>query len=182
MAALKWAREPRPGLGGPATAVLRDLADHASESGSCWPAVATMAAETGLSRRTVQRALRRLEAAGLISVRPTGRGSLYVLALPRKANPQVVSRCQSDASEASESHLRGVRVTPKALRSQKKPYARARARSKAGAKAPVNPRRAGAVPACPAPPARGPSVQVDEFLLRQAHAWLAAHPPQRMLL
>src|SRR5262252_9431742 len=82
MAALKWAREPRPALGGAATSVLRDLADRADDSGVCWPKVRTIVEDTGLDRRTVQRALRRLEEHGLLVVKFTGRGSRYTLPVP----------------------------------------------------------------------------------------------------
>jgi DNA-binding transcriptional ArsR family regulator len=108
MAALKWAREPRPQLGGPAAAVLRDLADRANDKAACWPSVATIAKATGYSKRTVQYALRRLEAENLIRTRYTGRGNLYLLAVPgvQELHPPV-----------QELHPRGARPAPKALRS-----------------------------------------------------------------
>lgn len=161
MAALKWAREPRPGLGATATAVLRDLADRASESGVCWPAVATIAAETNLSRRTVQRALRRLEQERLITVKQTGRGSRYTLA-GASLLAQLVT------SEASESHLRGVTVTLQRRQSDAQSL-----------KKPKEPRRK--------PPARAaaaayeeniaaPTVTiVDEQMIQLARGWLEAH-------
>jgi DNA-binding transcriptional ArsR family regulator len=101
MAALKWARDQR-GLGGPAAAVLRDLADRANSEAMCWPSVAKIAEATGYSRRTVQRALRRLEADKLIATRRTGSGSRYLLALEGGR--------QSDAG-ASERRPGGVTVT-----------------------------------------------------------------------
>jgi len=63
------------------------LLSHADGEGHCFPSVATLAAETGISRRTVQRLLRRLERAGLLRITP-GQGrrhpSSYRLALPGK--------------------------------------------------------------------------------------------------
>src|SRR5262245_14009737 len=129
MHALKWAHQQR-NLGGPATAVLCDLADRATDTGVCWPAVATIAADTGYDRRTVQRALRRLEVEGLLMTRRTGRGTRYTLAV-------------SAASEASESHIRGVTLTPLRRHSDaltqknpKEPNARARAKGKTRAPEP----------------------------------------------
>jgi len=108
--ALKWAREPRPGLGGPATAVLRDLADRSNDSGVCWPSLTTIMADTGFSERTVRRALRRLEAEKLLQTkRIYGRSSRYMLQLPRSERPDTpVTVTGTPAS-----------VTPKALRSER---------------------------------------------------------------
>jgi hypothetical protein len=121
MSALKWARAPRPGLGGPASAVLRDLADRANESGVCWPSLATIAADTGYCERTVRYALRRLEQHGLLTVKQTGRGSRYTF-------PAAALTGKSCRSEGQELPLRGARDAPKASRSEKKPL-RARART-----------------------------------------------------
>jgi len=46
------------------------LRDRADASGICWPGVKTIARELKLSPRTVQRALRDLEKAGLVSRQP----------------------------------------------------------------------------------------------------------------
>jgi pyocin large subunit-like protein len=113
MEALKWARESRA-IGGPASAVLRDLADRASSAGVCWPSVATIATSTGYCERTVQNALRRLEREKLISSKRTGRGSRYTLAIADL-------RCISCTSEVQEMPIRGAGDAPKAKRSQKKP-------------------------------------------------------------
>src|SRR5262245_55291370 len=102
MSALRWVRDVDPGIGGPAKAVLRDLADRADGSGVCWPKVQTIAEDNSMDRRTVQRALRKLQKHGLVEVKFTGRGSRYTLPVP----------CISDASEASERRFRGVRDAP----------------------------------------------------------------------
>lgn len=42
------------------------LKDHANKQSQCWPSLATIARETGLSRSTVKRALADLEHAGYV--------------------------------------------------------------------------------------------------------------------
>jgi hypothetical protein len=61
--------------GGPANkTVLNCLADHANERGECWPSIPTIAEETELSERTVQRSLADLEKRELVErqARPYG--------------------------------------------------------------------------------------------------------------
>lgn len=160
MAALRWAREPRPGLGGPASAVLRDLADRASESGVCWPSLATIAASTGYCERTVRYALRRLERAGLIAVKLTGRSSRYTLAVDNLTG----SSCRSEGQQLP---VRGAALAPKASRSR---------RLSAHAREP-EPRPAAAAyqPARDSPP----EVLVDDVMLELARGWIVeqAAPP-----
>lgn len=50
-----------------ARTVYMYLKDHADKSGQCWPGIKTIAAELGLSRSTVKRALDDLCREGLIS-------------------------------------------------------------------------------------------------------------------
>jgi DNA-binding transcriptional MocR family regulator len=50
--------------------VLTALRGHADKLGRAWPKVETLAVETGLSERTVQRALKRLTVFGLITKNP----------------------------------------------------------------------------------------------------------------
>jgi len=61
-----------------ARAVYMYLKDHADSEGRCWPGIRTIAAELGLSRSTVKRALDDLCRAGLLSKEPRWRenGSL----------------------------------------------------------------------------------------------------------
>lgn len=61
-----WAKVQRAGSAS-AKVVLLVLADHADDSGLCWPSRATIAERTELSLRSVADQLRVLEAAGLIS-------------------------------------------------------------------------------------------------------------------
>lgn len=63
-------------------AVLTVLADHADDSGECYPSVTRIANHTELSERAVRGALRALEAAGLIrSAARSGTSSIYTLTL-----------------------------------------------------------------------------------------------------
>lgn len=61
-----------------AKVVLLYLKDHADSEGKCWPGIRTIAAELGLSRSTVKRALGELYRAGLVvrEERWRGNGSL----------------------------------------------------------------------------------------------------------
>ena len=81
-----------PGVFPAAGKVLAALADHADQSTlTCWPSVETLARETQTSRRTVQTALRQLEAAGaILTERSRGRtSSLYRLMIP--PNPAILA-------------------------------------------------------------------------------------------
>ena len=48
--------------------VLLALADAADENGRCWPSIATLGEKTGLSRRAVEGAIKRLQISGYIQV------------------------------------------------------------------------------------------------------------------
>ena len=52
--------------------VLVAFAERADSSGSSYPSVRTIAEDSGCTRRTVQRAIRRLEKAGYLSTIPGG--------------------------------------------------------------------------------------------------------------
>lgn len=64
LSAVQWAVE-HP-VQGPAKPVLLVLATYANAEGRCWPSLARIAAQSGVSERTARRALRRLEALGAI--------------------------------------------------------------------------------------------------------------------
>lgn len=71
--------------------VLLCLADRANDGGFCWPSVATIARETGVSPRGVQAALRRLRQLGLIDVRQSAGGrmsNVYRLHLAAISTPE----------------------------------------------------------------------------------------------
>ena len=79
-AALRWAFSLP--MTGPKKAVLLALAEHADESGACWPSVARLMLFSGIQERTVRLALRDLEQVGIISVTPSaGRTSRVALDL-----------------------------------------------------------------------------------------------------
>lgn len=68
------------GISPTAKAILANLAHHADQVGRCWPAVDTICAETGLSRRTVQQNIRSMADSGLLTIQErTGRSSIYRL-------------------------------------------------------------------------------------------------------
>jgi hypothetical protein len=76
------------------------LAKYADHDGKCFPTLARLARELRTSKRSVQRAISDLEAAGFVAVeRGTGRGhsSEYQLQMTRtsatKATPERVTRC-----------------------------------------------------------------------------------------
>lgn len=50
-----------------AVTVYMCLKDHANKAGQCFPAINTVARETGLSRSTVKRAIRDLEQTGFLT-------------------------------------------------------------------------------------------------------------------
>lgn len=78
-----WAKKVR-GLRWAERMVLGNLADHANGEGRAWPSVATIAGEEGIGQSTVKRALRGLEARGLIRPERPGGGrkatTVYVVA------------------------------------------------------------------------------------------------------
>jgi predicted transcriptional regulator len=63
--ALNWAYEQN--LKSPQKPVLTALANHANDKDTAWPSVETLAFETGMSKATVMRATKKLEALGLLS-------------------------------------------------------------------------------------------------------------------
>jgi hypothetical protein len=73
------------GMTSPEKLVLLILADHARDDGShSYPGTARIVADTGLSERTVQKSIARLEAGRLLSAnRPPGRRVEYTLHLDR---------------------------------------------------------------------------------------------------
>lgn len=80
IAALNWAR-PLP-FGKSEKFVLMMLAERANAQGECFPSVPSLAAETGFSDRTIQRAIRQLMRGGALVVDHGGgrhRSSRYVL-------------------------------------------------------------------------------------------------------
>ena len=67
----------RSSLSHRARAVYMYLKDHADSEGRCWPGIRTIAAELGLSRSTVKRALEDLYRAGLVTSEPEASAPIY---------------------------------------------------------------------------------------------------------
>lgn len=101
--ATAWAAKQRAGSPG-AKLLLLALANYADDTGRSWPSQETLATDTEQSVDTVQRQLRKLEAAKLIEkeVRPQGRGRwpgrTYRLNMPvaEKSKPQSAARSDQD--------------------------------------------------------------------------------------
>ena len=103
--ASNWAWEQK--LAPSAKLTLLALADAADDRGECWPRLKTIATMSGTSERTVQRALREFEAAGLLEVtrrftaagRQTSNGyRLALLCYPDKLSPPE-TRCQGEGDK-----------------------------------------------------------------------------------
>jgi len=69
-------------------AVWLALADHASETGYCWPGVARLARKCGVDVRTVQRHLRSLEGKGILHTKIEGGRSTNGYYLPVVPGPR----------------------------------------------------------------------------------------------
>ncbi len=91
--------------------VLLVLADHVNrETGMAWPSVATLALETSISERQVQRALKGLSEKGALSVeRVPNKTSRYTVVGGDKQSPQETRNCQTVTS-------RGDRQSPKPIK------------------------------------------------------------------
>jgi hypothetical protein len=91
-AALNWAFELA--ITGARKSVLLVLANHADDTGECWPSLQRIALHAGVTDRGAQKALRELEQLALVTTRLVpGRNSRYVLALgtvtPERNSPLV---------------------------------------------------------------------------------------------
>lgn len=104
---LAWAFQHAEATGGPRL-VLLSLANHADESGVCWPSIDTLAREARLSRRRVEQALRELVRSGVVLRQVNGapvtghggyRPNLYRLV----KNPVELSTPQDDLAPAESS-------------------------------------------------------------------------------
>ncbi len=67
--------------------VLLALADNANEDGVCWPSISTIARKSCLTDRCVQRAIRELVSAGIVTIREkSGHSNSYKLT-PERGSP-----------------------------------------------------------------------------------------------
>jgi hypothetical protein len=86
-------------------AVLISLADQASDSGQCWPSIASIAKRTCLSERTVQAAVRWLAERGAVQLRlRTGKSTVYTVTPGAYQPPQQVHprRRRTPAADAPQ--------------------------------------------------------------------------------
>ena len=105
------ADEAAPQIGIFAYATLNRLIHHADERGVCWPKIATLAKDLGIGRRTVERALNRLEAAGLVERRENRRygrqvENFYRLTVRHTDAP----RCATQTHQEQEHEEQGRKV------------------------------------------------------------------------
>ncbi len=106
-----------------AKAVLKEIAWYADDNGVAWPTVEGIAAACSMGRRTVQVALRLLEAEGWLTAQPAGRRRVYTLhtkgagAAPMPTDigagaAPVQERHPSSGAGAQELHPRGAGAAP----------------------------------------------------------------------
>jgi Helix-turn-helix domain len=100
----------------PQRLLLAALADHADESGKCWPGIELLQAETDLNPRTITRCLKSLEARKWItierkSVGALHRGSAYVLDKDRLLAEQRTPDRVSPVQDATPDRVSGVQAT-----------------------------------------------------------------------
>lgn len=95
--------------------VLLALADCANDDGHCWPSIATIARKSGVSERSVQRAIRKAEEAKLIHRQEViGKGCKYRIDPRHGVTPDRVS-------PPTPSHPTPDTVSPKPSRTIKNP-------------------------------------------------------------
>jgi len=110
---LAWARDAvaEHGLDSTAAHVLLVLATYANPDGWAWPGRPTLMADTGCSRPTVDRALMRLRAVGVVEHQPAapGRPARYRLTMP-KLHPALLNEThQRASSDGNVAHTRLIR-------------------------------------------------------------------------
>lgn len=128
---VSWALKRVHGVDPAAKLILISLANYADEDGECWPSIATLCTETGLSEATVKRHCRQLRDAGAFTqeqrVTPGGRtkSNLFTLDLSWPGMPVATEGDVTDGAHGEphegvhgdphgghgEPH-RGVMVTP----------------------------------------------------------------------
>lgn len=133
-----------------AKAVLISLADNANDAGHCWPSIDTIAARTCLSRDSVMRAIRELEALGHITAdRSNGRHTTYMVhpetglfdtqnqsqgATGRRVQPVANQQNQSQGATAFQQNQSQIGPKPVAGCDSNQKQPRARSKTKATVK------------------------------------------------
>ncbi len=90
--------------------VFLALADAANDEGLCWPSIATVARKSGLSERSVQRAIRKFEGSGWLERHEViGKGCKYLLNPRHSVTPVKVAPVTNETKTPDT-------VSPKPLR------------------------------------------------------------------
>lgn len=113
-------------LGATDKIVMLSLADHADDEGFCYPSIARLEKRTGLKRRTVQDALKRLRSRGYVTVYANkGRGgaNLYKVSPGGAADAPVreMHPCGKRTGGVRLTASRGAADAPKPSRTIKEP-------------------------------------------------------------
>lgn len=102
--------------------VLLCLCDFANDHGSCWPAVDTIARKCSVSDRTVQRAMKRLQDWGILTVKmATGRANEYHINPRHSVTPDTVSPPTMTTKPPTQCHPTPDTVSPKPSKNHQEP-------------------------------------------------------------
>ena len=93
---LSQAVAARTDLTGNDKVLLAVIADKIGDNGECWPGAGKLAKATGTNRQTVFDGIKRLKDAGLLAVRPGGKGRSNRYRLTRRDNRLVEKPDQSE--------------------------------------------------------------------------------------
>jgi hypothetical protein len=93
--------------------VMLCLAEHANERGHCWPSVIRIMDLTGLSRRSVSRALSELKNLGLLRIVTKNYRNRYALAFPKQCANLTPPMSQIGTSDEPNWHIYEPSVEPK---------------------------------------------------------------------
>jgi len=95
--------------------LLRAIVDYCNDAGTCWPSVATLADDTGISDRHIRRLLRELETGGWIAIsarkRSDGSCTSSLISWIRSSSPPLTRRQGLNSIlEQKNSMLHAVRI------------------------------------------------------------------------
>jgi hypothetical protein len=102
--------------------VLLALADCANDEGECWPSIATLKRKTGAGERTIQRAIRGLEAMGVVRRSEVfGKGNRYTVTPATAAPPPQRHPRHSGTPPPPDRHPTPATAAPKPSLNRKEP-------------------------------------------------------------
>ena len=113
----RWAIRDAP-IDTTAKTVAWALDSRMNGSGECWPSKAQLAADTGLSKRTVDQAIHRLELAGLVAVHRGG-GRAHPNRYTLKGAADAIKGAADDRKGCSSRHIKGAAAAPEVERKKK---------------------------------------------------------------